>query len=86
MILQALSPGNIIRLNQINILTPFSAGTTITLGTVATPGLVLSLVDPAVDAYLSPEFHEVTVPDFLILNASPSGLSGSGRLLYGVQP
>lgn len=83
--LMALTPGNIIRLNQITVLTPFTLGSTITLGTVLNPGLVLSLADPTADVYLSSEYHEIFAPDFLVLTVSPSNPSGTGRLIYGIQ-
>jgi hypothetical protein len=86
-ILQSLAPGQILTVAQLVIVTPFAAGSTILLGTIADPGAFLDLSDVSQlspGTYAMGDIVEIITSDFLVLTVLTSGSAGTGVLYYGV--
>jgi hypothetical protein len=87
MVLQAVTAGQIISRALIQVQTAFDgAGATLTLGTTATPDLILKAIDVfpgVVDQYAFNGLTEIPSDDFLILTITPAGSTmGTGQLLF----
>jgi hypothetical protein len=90
LILQALTPGQVLNRAAIQVITPFSdPAARVKLGTTATPGLVFTDDDVELDLaeqYESSVLFPFFVSDFLILTVSPgASTAGSGLLLYKIR-
>lgn len=87
LVLQAVTPGLILNLAQVLVITPFNnGGATMTLGTTANPSLVFDSTDvtlQSVGQYETDYLIQFAASDVLELFINPSGSTqGSGLLLY----
>ena len=80
-----LAPGNVIDVVEVTITTPFNdPAASISVGTVATPGLLLPPISPVtLGTFGNDENFKVAIPEILRLTINPgASTQGAGYLLY----
>lgn len=83
-ILQAVTVGQLLVVNQVSIETAFGPGASIQLGTSANPVKYLNLINFTAGGYNSNIICQVEENDFLVLSVSAISNVGSGVLYYEV--
>ena len=85
MILHTLFAGSLVYTGAVLVIDPFDPGSTLELGTSASPGLVLSASESRLEEpgqYESDLMVPIPASDMLILTLSPGLTLGRGILLY----
>jgi len=90
LVIQALSPGNVIDRSVLLITTPFDdSGAALQLGTAANPGLIFDVgesVPTDAGQYDNMAVNEFSIPELLRLTITPAASTqGEGLLLYKIR-